>query len=184
MNNILLLLFFEYFKIGLFTYGGGYASLPFLFHLSEYYKWFSYDELTQLIAISGITPGPVGLNMATFSGFKTMGITGALIASLAFILPMLLITVQVFKVLDKFKENKYVKSVLYILRPTSCALILSVGLKLFYNSILIDLTFKNIDYLALFVVLILFLMTFKCKRDPAIYIFSAGILGIIVKNLF
>lgn len=184
MNNVLFLLFFEYFKIGLFTFGGGYASLPFLFHLAEYYKWFSYDELTQLIAISGITPGPVGLNMATFSGFKTMGIEGAIIATLAFVLPMILITTQVFRVLDRFKENRFVKSVLYILRPTSCALILSVGIKLFYNSILVDFTFKNINFMAFFVVLILFLMTFKCKRDPVIYIFSAGILGIIVKNLF
>lgn len=184
MNNTGLLLFVEFFKVGLFTYGGGYASLPFLFHISEVYHWFSHNELTQLIAIAGITPGPVGFNMATFSGFKTMGLSGALIASFALVLPMILITVQVFKILDKFKENKYVKSMLYILRPTSCALILGVGVKLFYNSIIIDFSFKNVDYSAFCVVLMLFLMTFKCKRDPAVYIFSAGILGIIVKIVF
>ncbi len=184
MNNIFFLLFVEYFKIGLFTFGGGYASLPFLYHLSDFYNWFSSAELTQLIAIAGITPGPVGLNMATFSGFKTAGILGALLATSAFVLPMILITTQVFRVLDKFKENKYIKSMLYILRPTSTALILSVGMKLFYSSILIDLSFKNVDFMAFFVVLILFLMTFKLSRNPAIYIFSAGILGIIVKNLF
>lgn len=184
MTSVSFLLFFEFFKIGLFTYGGGYASLPFLYHLCEYYKWFSSDELTQLIAISGITPGPIGLNMATFSGFKTMGLSGALIASFALVLPMILITIQVYKILDKFRENKYIKSMLYILRPTSCALILSVGLKLFYGSILIDFSFKNIDISALLLVLILFLMTFKCKRDPVIYIFTAGLLGIIVKNSF
>lgn len=184
MNNIAFLLFFEYFKIGLFTFGGGYASLPFLYYISQTYGWFTNAELTQLIAISGITPGPIGMNMATFSGFKTYGLLGALIASIALVLPMLLITVQVFRFLEKFKENKYIKSVLYILRPTSCALILSVGLKLFYGSIIFDFTLKHIDFSALFIVFLLFLLTFKCKRDPAIYIFLAGILGVIVKNFF
>ena len=184
MNNIIFLMFFEFFKIGLFTYGGGYASLPFLYHISDFYGWFSQIELTQLIAISGITPGPIGLNMATFAGFKTFGVLGSLIATFALVLPMLIITVQVFKFLEKFKENKYLKSVLYVLRPTSCALILSVGLKLVYNSILIDFTFKNIDYSALCIVFFLFLLTFKCKREPVIYISIAGILGVIVKNFF
>ena len=179
-----LLLFFEFFKIGLFTFGGGYASLPFLYHISDVYKWFSQSELVQMIAISGITPGPIGLNMATFAGYKTMGILGAIIASFALVLPMILITVQVFRFLDKFKGNCYLQSVLYILRPTSCALILSVGIKLFYNLVLVDKTLQHINYQALLVVGILYLMTFRCKRNPAIYIFVAGVIGVIVKNLF
>ena len=71
-------LYFEFFKIGLFSLGGGYATLPFLYHMSEQYHWFSPVELTQMLAISSITPGPVGLNVATYAGFKTAGIIGSI----------------------------------------------------------------------------------------------------------
>lgn len=167
------LLFFEFVKIGLFTYGGGYASLPFLYELVEKYSWFTHEQLTQLIAISGITPGPIGLNMATFSGFNTLGFFGAILSSFGLILPMILITTQVFRLYRKFCESKLVKSILYFLRPTSCALITGVGLKLFYNLVLCDFNFE-----ALFVVLFLFALTFKLKRDPIIYMAIAGVLGI------
>jgi len=175
MNNIVFLLFFEFFKIGLFTYGGGYASLPFLYELCNNYNWFNIEELSQLIAISGLTPGPVGLNMATFAGFKAFGIKGALIASIALLIPMLIITSQIFRLYNKFLENSHVKSVLYILKPTSIALITYVDIKLF-NSLII--TTK--DYWALGLLLLLFILTFKLKRDPIIYIFISGIFGIIL----
>ena len=180
MFNTYFLLFFEFFKIGLFTFGGGYASLPFLYHICDMYNWFSHEELTQLIAISGITPGPIGLNMATFAGFQTLGLKGALISSIALIIPMMIITSQVFRLYKKFSENSYVKSVLYVLRPTSCALILGVGIKLFYNLVLLNkLSFNCIDYKALFLVLFLFVLTFKLKRDPIIYMAIAGAFGIL-----
>ncbi len=179
MYNTYFLLFFEFFKTGLFTFGGGYASLPFLYAISDTYNWFSNSELTQLIAISGITPGPIGLNMATFAGFKTLNIQGSIIASVALVLPMLIITSRVFKLYDKFSENKYVKSILYVLRPTSCALISAVGLKLFYNLVLNkQLSCASIDIKALFVVILLFILTFKLSRSPIIYMSIAGIFGI------
>ena len=83
------LLFYEFFKIGLFTFGGGYGSLPFLYELVDKYNWFSSFELTQLIAISGLTPGPIGLNMATFAGFKTLGTMGSIITSFALVFEQL-----------------------------------------------------------------------------------------------
>ena len=182
MYNVSFLLFFEFFKVGLFTFGGGYASLPFLYHICEIYNWFSYEELTQLIAISGITPGPIGLNMATFAGFTTLGFFGAIISSIALIVPMMIITSQVFRLYKKFSENKYVKSVLYVLRPTSCALISGVALKLFYNLVLLNkLSFIDIDFMALFIVIVLFLLTFKLRRDPVIYMLIAGILGVLLQ---
>ncbi len=177
MHSTYYLLFYEFVKIGLFTYGGGYASLPFLYGLVDSYDWFSGTELLQLIAISGITPGPIGLNMATFAGFKTLGLVGAFISSFALILPMILITTQVFRLYKKFIENKYVKSIIYILRPTSCALIASVGVKLFYSLVLNN--FSYINYKALFVVLFLFVMTFFAKRDPIIYMAVAGFFGVL-----
>ena len=181
MFNIYFLLFFEFFKVGLFTFGGGYASLPFLYHICESYNWFSHEELTQLIAVSGITPGPIGLNMATFSGFKTLGILGAIISSLALIFPMMLITSQVFRLYKKFSENEYVKSVLYVLRPTSCALISSVAIKLFYNLVLLNrLSLNTLDFKALLIVVVLFLLTFKLRRNPVIYMFIAGVLEVLL----
>ena len=172
----MLNLFLEFIKVGLFTFGGGYASLPFLYQMIDKYHWFSLDELTQMIAISGITPGPIGLNMATFAGFKTLGLIGAIISSFALILPMLIIASRVFKTYLKFSENEVVKSILYILRPTSCALIGAVGIRLFY-----DLVYKNQDYIGLCLIIFLFLLTFKLKRDPIIYMAIAGIIGIIIK---
>lgn len=184
MLKILFLLFVEFFKTGLFTFGGGYASLPFLYQISNTYHWFSETELTQLIAISGLTPGPIGLNMATFCGYKTLGILGALITSLALVLPMILITSQVFRLYKKFSENKYVKSILYVLKPTSCALILGVGIKLFYNLVLKNsFEIAKIDYNALFVLAILFIITFKSFRNPVIYMTIAGLFGIYFINL-
>ncbi len=182
MLNSYFLLFFEFIKVGLFTFGGGYASLPFLYQMIENYNWFSDFELTQMIAIAGITPGPIGFNMATFAGFKTLGILGALTSSLALVLPMIIITSLIFRIYLKFSKSKLVKSILYVLRPTSCALIAGVGLRLFYSSILKNnLSFSNIDYLGLGLVVILFILTFKLRRDPIIYMMIAAIVGVIIK---
>ena len=135
MDNFLLL-FFEFFKVGLFTFGGGYASLPFLYGMVDKYDWFSHSQLTQLIAVSGLTPGPVGLNMATFAGYNTSGIIGSIVASFAMAIPMLFVASFVFKLYKKFNENKYVKTILYVLRPTGCALLGYVGIKLLYDLII------------------------------------------------
>ena len=144
--------------------------------MSEAYQWFSVEQLTQMIAISGITPGPIGLNMATFAGFKTLGVFGALTASLALILPMIIIASTVFKFYQKFNTNLYVKSILYVLRPTSTALICAVGIRLFY-----DLIIKTADFIGLGLAFILFVLTFKLNRNPLIYIAIGAIIGIIVK---
>ena len=181
MINTYFLLLFEFIKVGLFTYGGGYASLPFLYHIAENYNWFSLEQLTQMIAISGITPGPVGLNMATFAGYKTLGVAGAICASFALILPMILITTQIFRLYKKFSENKCVEKILYVLRPTSCALICAVGIRLFYELILGNtFSFEKVDLFGLCLLLFLFVLTFKLKRDPIIYIAIAAFFGILL----
>ena len=175
MNN-LALLFFEFFKIGLFTFGGGYASLPFLYSIVENYDWFTYTQLTQLIAISGITPGPIGFNMATFAGFNTAGMFGSLISSCAMVIPMIIVAGFVFRLYKKFSQDKYVKTILYVLRPTGCAMLMYVGLKLFKNLIILPK-----DYIGLMLLFLLFIMTFKFTRNPVIYLFSGAIFGIIIR---
>ena len=97
---IYLLLIYEFFKIGLFAIGGGYATLPFLYHISEVYNWISAKELIDMLAVSSITPGPVGINVATFAGFKTAGIIGSLLATTALILPSFIIVILISKLLS------------------------------------------------------------------------------------
>jgi len=176
MNN-LIVLFFEFFKVGLLTFGGGYASLPFLYNMVDIYSWFSYNQLTQLIAISGLTPGPVGLNMATFAGFNTSGFLGSVLSSFALILPMTIITSVVYRLYKKFSTNIYVQKVLYVLRPCGCALLCFVGLKLVNNLIIIPK-----DCMGAILLIILFLMTFKCSRNPIIYLSVGMIFAIIFKT--
>ncbi|MBR6126701.1 chromate transporter, partial [bacterium] len=92
---IYLQLFYEFFKIGLFSFGGGYATIPFLFHISEVYNWYSLQELSQITAVASVTPGPVGINAATYAGLKTAGLFGAFVATFAEVLPSLILVIFV-----------------------------------------------------------------------------------------
>ena len=92
-------LVYEFFKTGLFSFGGGYATLPFLYHISETYGWFTSKQLSDMIAVSTITPGPLGVNVATFSGFATAGLLGAFVATTAVVLPSYIIVIIVFNFL-------------------------------------------------------------------------------------
>ncbi len=120
---IYLQLMFEFFQIGLFAIGGGMATIPFLMDLAEKYDWFTTSELANMIAISESTPGPVGVNMATYVGYTTAGIPGGILATLALTAPALFIIYFIAKFLDNFSENKIVKGVFYGIRPTVAALI-------------------------------------------------------------
>ena len=122
---IYLQLFWEFFKAGLFTVGGGLASLPFLYEISDKTCWYSYAQLEDLITISESTPGPIGINMATYVGFTSAGVLGSVIASIGFIIPPLIIASIVSRFLKKFNENKLVKGAFYGLRAVSVALVCS-----------------------------------------------------------
>ena len=108
--NLFIQLFLQFFHVGVFSFGGGYATLPFLYDIAEKYHWYSAKQLTDMLAISSITPGPIGVNVATFAGFATSGILGSLIATTAIILPSYIIVTIVYKVLDKFRTNRNVKA--------------------------------------------------------------------------
>lgn len=115
----LITLFLEFFKIGLFSVGGGLATLPFLYDLADRYDWFTRVQLIDMIAISESTPGPIGVNMATFAGYNTAGIIGGFTATMGIVVPALLVIITIAKVLDKFKDNKYVQSAFYG-HPAGC----------------------------------------------------------------
>ncbi len=120
---IYLILAYEFFKIGLFSIGGGMATLPFLMDLTDKYDWFTISELTNMVAISESTPGPVGINMATYAGYNAAGVAGAIVATLALTAPAWIIIILIAKFLENFSENKHVKAAFYGIRPAVAALI-------------------------------------------------------------
>ena len=125
---ILLQLFWEFFKTGLFAVGGGMATLPFLYDISSRTGWFTEAKLADMIAVSESTPGPIGVNMATYVGFETAGVPGAVTATLGLICPSVIIILLIARVLRQFRSNKTVDAVFYGLRPCSIALIAAAGL--------------------------------------------------------
>ena len=127
--KLLLTLFFEFFKTGLFAVGGGMATLPFLYDMSARHPdWFTTAQLADMIAVSESTPGPIGVNMATYVGFRTAGVLGGLITTLGLVTPSVIIILLIARVLKQFRENKYVDAAFYGLRPCSVGLIAAAGL--------------------------------------------------------
>lgn len=124
---IYLQLFAEFFRIGLFSVGGGLATIPFLTQLSEKTNWFSLAQLADMIAVSESTPGPIGVNMACYVGMTTAGIGGVLCAAIGLITPSVLIIFAIARVLAAFRQNRWVDGVFRALRPMAVALIFAAG---------------------------------------------------------
>lgn len=168
---IYLQLIFEFFKIGLFSFGGGYATIPFLYHIAETYKWYSVNELTQMVAVASITPGPVGINVATYAGLQSGGVLGAFLATTAEMFPSLILVIIVSKLLKKFSDNFYVKTIIATLKPISCALLTSVAIGLLKPTIT--------DIKAMILLAFLLILSWKSKKDPLFYILISAIIGVI-----
>ena len=168
---IYLLLGIEFFKIGLFSFGGGYATLPFLYDIAVRYGWYTIRELTNMTAVASITPGPVGINVATYAGIKTAGIFGAVIATISEIIPSLILVIIVSKLLKKFSDNFYVKTLLETLKPIGCALLTSVAVGLIKPEIT--------DIKGLILLAVLLLLSWKSKKDPLFYMLIGGLAGIL-----
>ncbi|MBU9738362.1 chromate transporter [Diplocloster agilis] len=183
---IYLQLFIEFFKTGLFALGGGLATLPFLMELTERYDWFTKAQLTDMIAVSESTPGPIGVNMATYAGFHTAGIPGAVTATMALVLPSILIIVLIAKFLSGFSENRIVQAVFYGIRPAVAALIASAVFGLFKTSLLLytesgTLTPAwGIILLALITFVLLNIPRLK-KLHPIIFLIFGAVMGILFR---
>ena len=175
-----LQLFLEFFKTGLFAIGGGLATLPFLHEISEKTGWFSTQDISNMIAISESTPGPIGINMSTYVGFLTGGLPGAVIATLALITPSIIIIEIISKVLEKFKESKVVKYVFYGIRPASTALIFVAGISVIRTALLFEGETFKINYIAVIMCVALFAAIRKYKVHPLVYIAVSAVLGVIL----
>ena len=170
----LLTLCFEFFKTGLFSIGGGLATIPFLKNMGEKYNWFSVSDLTNMIAVSESTPGPIGVNMATYVGRTVEGITGGIMATLSLVLPSFLVILIVARVLDKFNESKLIKDVFYGLRPAALGMIFAAVVTIFESALFVAFDIKK--------VILLFVLTFgvfKFKKHPILYILIGALFGMI-----
>lgn len=183
---ILIRLFLEFFKVGLFAVGGGAATIPFLYNISDKTHWFTHTDLANMIAISQSVPGAMGINMATYVGYATHGILGAITSTIGIIVPSIIIILVVARVLVKFKENKRVEDCFYGLRPASTGLLLAAGFEIVKISILTlnkyTETYNIVDLVsirALILAGILFFFIRKYKKSPIFYIITSAIIGII-----
>lgn len=122
------LLFYHFFKTGLFSIGGGLATLPFLYNISDVTGWYTYDELANMLAVSESTPGAIGINMATYVGYTVGGIPGTLLATLSEVAPGIVVILIIARFLDRFRSSRIVDSAFYGLRPASVGLIASIGI--------------------------------------------------------
>lgn len=125
---IYLQLFYEFFKTGLFAVGGGLATLPFLYDMADRTGWFTRPQLADMLAVSESTPGPIGVNMATYVGFVTRGIPGAIISTLGLVTPSVIVILIIAAFLKAFRHNRYVEAAFYGLRPASTAMVAAAGL--------------------------------------------------------
>lgn len=166
-------LFYEFFRIGLFAIGGGMVTIPFLFDLTKKFDWFTAEELTNMIAVSQSTPGPVGVNMATYAGFQAAGVGGGIIATLGLVLPSVIIVILVSKLLCRCAENPLLCEVMAAVRPAVVALILQAGFELFKLSVA--------DYYSGIFVFIFFAAVYFYKKSPIFYIILSAILGIVLE---
>ena len=183
---ILFQLFFEFFKVGLFSVGGGLATLPFLYNLSDTMGWFTHGDVANLIAIAESTPGAIGINMSTYAGYLVAGIPGGIIATLGLVTPSIIIILIIANLLNKFQDNKYVQSAFFGLRPASLAMIAAAGVSV-VKIALIDLdAFKvsgNIGDLfiipGLILGAILYIISKKTKLHPVALIAISAVVGVV-----
>jgi len=169
-------LFLQFFHIGIFSFGGGYATLPFLYDISEKFGWYTINELNNMLAVASITPGPVGINMATFAGFKTAGILGSFLATFAIILPSVIFVILISKFLNRFCSNIYVKSVISVLKPLGCGLLTAVGVNLFIEEFLSG----NFNLFNFIFFIILVLISFFKKFPTVFYLGISAFWGLLL----
>jgi chromate transporter len=184
--NVFAALFFEFFKIGAFAIGGGLAALPFLYDIADRYNWFSREMLIDMIAVAESTPGPIGVNAATFAGFQAAGILGGIVATFSLVLPSFMIVMCFSEFLKNNSENKYVIGSFYALRPAATGMIAAAGLSvaqmtLFDEFQLLGGLSIKINVASLILFAVLYFLYAKYKKHPVFYIAGAAVIGMVFK---
>ena len=189
---IYLRLFWEFFKVGLFSVGGGLATLPFLYSLGAKTGWFSTADVANMLAVSESTPGPIGVNMATYAGVDCAGVLGGVVATLGLVTPSVIVIVLIAMALQAFRANKYVDAAFYTLHPASTGLIAAAGWSVF-ALVLVNLDayrasyqqadllqWKNLILFAVIWVLTNLVKPLK-KLHPVVFLALAAVVGIVFR---
>lgn len=190
-------LFVEFFKVGLFAIGGGMATVPFLYDMSDATGWFTHNDLANMIAVGESTPGPIGVNMATYVGFVTgmqngnilSAVLGAIVATFGLVAPSIIVILIVALFLKSFRNNRYVNGAFYGLRPASTGLVASAGLGVAASNFLIvdamnqGFTLAAINWKGIILAIILWLLTNRIKKTkslhPIVFIAASALIGIV-----
>ena len=192
-----LQLFWEFFKTGLFAIGGGMATIPFLYDIADATGWFTYNDLANMIAVGESTPGPIGVNMATYVGFITgmaqagtpTAILAAVLATLGLIMPSVIIILIVSMFLSAFRGNKLVDRAFYGLRPASTGLIAAAGLTVILSNLFFADQMANgfslaaVNWKGWILAVVLWLLTNKVKKTkklhPIVFIIGSAVVGVL-----
>ncbi len=175
---IYLRLFIEFLKVGLFSFGGGYGSIPLIRDVVLSNNWLSEDGLAYMIALSESTPGPIMVNLATYVGSTTAGILGAVVATIGVIIPAFIIVIVIVNILESFIDNKYVKRVFDGLNPAIIGIILGTGVYMVFNN-----ASKGSNELIISLILLCVMLINKFtnkKLSPITFILISGFVGILV----
>ena len=194
---IYLQLFWEFFKTGLFAVGGGMATIPFLYQISDKTGWFTHTDLANMIAVGESTPGPIGVNMATYVGFVTgmkngevmAAVLGAVAATIGLVTPSMIIILIVAAILKSFRNNQYVNSAFYGLRPASTGLITAAGISVLLSTMVIigaaeDLSHTfTLNWKGIVLAILLWILTNVVKKTkkwhPIVFIGFSALVGIV-----
>ena len=186
---IYLHLFWEFFKTGLFSVGGGLATLPFLYEMGPRTGWFTAQQVADMLAVSESTPGPIGINMAVYTGFTTAGPLGSLCAIVGIVTPSIIIILLIAAFLKAFRDNRYVVGAFYGLRPASTGLIAAAGLTVAIGALLridawegIARFWTVIHWKALLLAaLVVFVSRRFTKLHPAVLILGCAVVGAVFR---
>jgi len=184
---IYIRLFFEFCKVGLFAVGGGLATIPFLSDLGSRTGWFTSAQLADMIAVSESTPGPIGVNMATYAGYTAAGVPGGIIATLGLVFPSLIIILIIAGFLNKFRESRIVDAVFYGLRAASAALITAALLQVAEIALMHHEMSNGATQLIYWPAVILAAVVFVCfsytplkKIHPIFFIAFSAVVGVVL----
>ena len=187
---IYLQLFYEFFKTGLFAVGGGLATLPFLYDMADRTGWFTRTQLADMLAVSESTPGPIGVNMATYVGYVTRGIPGAIVSTLGLVTPSVIVILIIAAFLKAFRHNRHVEAAFYGLRPASAGLIAAAGFAVVRILLLQESAFRASGRFAdlffwkgLLLAAVIWVLTNVVKPTkklhPIVYIAASAVVGIV-----
>ena len=192
-----LRLFYEFFKTGLFAVGGGMATIPFLYNMADATGWFTRNDVANMIAVGESTPGPIGVNMATYVGYVTGGnigglpfaILGAVVATVGLVTPSIIVILIIASFLKSFRENRLVENAFYGLRPASTGLIAAAGISvvmanLFYlENLEMGFGLSLFNWKGWLLAIVLWVLTNKVKQTkglhPILFILASAVVGIV-----